>query len=203
MDKDHLDRIVQAITENFEVKNLKHGLLRLSHGAQLSNAGSVFGFFLTLFLLIIPAVEIVQGSYVASVYILPLCVLIVAYILDYRGVEIDTQKGKVRSYKSFLGFRSGEWFNTDYFNQLRICQDSILEGRTLGGGSTYSSSRSFDTHKFYTLYLVDGNERHFIKLHEEESVTRVRILGSRVSERSRIPLNQNIVRKKSEVIGGL
>mgnify|MGYP000013900262 CR=1 FL=1 len=201
MNNNHLDRIQKALTYYFKTKRLPNGVIRLSHGANFSKAGSIFAFFLTLFFILISIVYIIHGYYVFCVISLPICTLLIAYILNLEGIEIDTNDGKIRNYKSFLGVRSGDWMDIKNFNQLRICQDSILERRRIDRGSTYSSFRSFDNHKFYTLYLVDMSEKHFIKLNEDESVTRVRVLANKFSQLSKVPLNENIMIQKAEVVG--
>jgi hypothetical protein len=202
MNEDHLSRIQIAISKFFKVKNLVNGVIRVSHGAQFSNSGSIFGFFLTLFLILIAIVFIIQGSYTISLIICLICPIIIGYILDFQGMEIDTVNVRIRNYRSFLGFRSGQWLNLNDFNKLMIYHDSILEKRSMDGGSNYSSSRIFDTHNFYTLYLVDYNEKHHIKLHEDESITRIRIFATKFSELSKLHYYyNNIVNNKPDVIG--
>lgn len=183
------------------MKQASAGLFRLSHGAQFSNPGGPYGFIVLLFLIVAAIVMLFQGAYIVGLILLPVCAFVVGYVMDNQGIEVDTKNGKVRNYRSFLGLRSGDWIDLNRFNQLHICQDSILEKRTMPGGSTYSSSRKFDQHDFYTLYLTDSNEEHFIKLREEESVARVKMIASKFSELSKLRLNSSIKQRKPDVVG--
>ncbi len=148
MNNHHSSRTQRMLIEFFKLKQAKTGLVRLSHGAQFSNVGSTLGFIGSLFLLLAGVVFIIQGAYLISVIMLLICIAVLGYVLDFQGIEIDTDKGNIRNYRSFLGLRSGDWHNINNFNQLQICQDSVLEKRAIAGGSTYSSSKSFDNHNF-------------------------------------------------------
>lgn len=191
----------EAISTFFTFKEVGNGISRLSHGAQFSNIGSVVGFFVTIVLLIIAVLAIINESYVIAVLILPLCVVLVAYLMDFQGIEIDSKQSKIRNYRSFLGIRLGTWRNLAEFKELVISQDSLLERRTLAASASYSSSRKYDTHRFYTLYLVDATRKNFIPLRQDDSVTRIRILAEKFSQFSQLSLHEQTVLKKSDVVG--
>lgn len=200
MDKNHTKSIETVITNFFKAKSAERGILRLSHGPQFANPGGTLGFFVSMILLLISVVSFIQGSFITGLVLLTVCMLVVGYFLDFQGIEIDTRNGKIRNYGSFWGLRSGEWYITEQFDQLRICQNSLLEKRALNGGSTYASSRRYDNHKFYTLYLVN-NGKQFIKLHEDESIAKVRQLATKFSEFSNLYLHPSVTRRKPEIIG--
>ena len=201
MNNNHPSRKQKVLVQFFRMKSAGTALVRLSHGAQFSNAGSTLGFIVSLFLVLGGIVSIVQGAFIVALILFLACAGVLGYVLDFQGIEMNTTKGNVRNYRSFLGLRSGDWHNLNDFNHLRICQDAILEKRTSAGGTTYSSSKSFDRHNFYTLYLVDKKEERFIKLREEESVAKIKMIASKFSELSKVPFNQSIRRRKPEVVG--
>ncbi|MFK7787410.1 MAG: hypothetical protein AB8B56_19960 [Crocinitomicaceae bacterium] len=201
MSNNYSSRTQRALVDFFRMKQASSTLFRLSHGAQFSNPGGPYGFIVLLFLIVIAIVMFFQGSYVIGLVLLPICAFVVGFVMDTQGIEVDTQNGKVRNYRSFLGIRSGDWQDLNLFNQLHICQDSILEKRTMSGGSTYSSSRKYDQHNFYTLYLTDAKEKHFIKLREEESVARIKMIASKFSELTKLRLNSSIKKRQPDVVG--
>jgi hypothetical protein len=191
----------EALTQIFKAKTVPHGIVRLSHGPQFSNAGSTFGFIFLLFLILIMVVSMVQGSYLMGLVLLPVCVCVVGYVLGYEGVEVDTRKMVIRQYRSFLGLRSGEWRSLTGFNSLRVCQDAILEKRSLDSGTSYATSRDFDRHVFYSLCIVNREEKLFIKLYEDENMLRISSIAENFSELSQLPLESSIVSRQPDVVG--
>lgn len=119
--------------------------------------------------------------------------------MDYQGVEFDFKNGKVRNYKSFLGIRFGYWYILKNFTRIKIYQDSLSINRAMGSAS--SSSRAFDTHHYYGLYLIDDDGNPLIKLYEDESVTKVKILAAKFSKISELEFIEKINRKTTEAIG--
>lgn len=193
--------LLSAFRKNFKTKETEVGMLRLPHGAQFSNRGGIVGFFLAIFLLVISISLMVQSSFLLGFVFLLFCLPIIAFVADLRGIEIDLKKEKIRSYRSFWGYRYGTWLDLKGFTTLVIQQDSTLEKRAIPKGHTYADSRAFDTHFHYTLSLADENKRIILKVWEEENIHRIKQLAHSFSQDSQLPLQQDIKRNKAVVIG--
>lgn len=200
MTKPRHNKLLQAVETYLNVNQETTGIVRVKHGAQFSNGAAIFGWFLTLFLILVVIFLLIENSHFSALVALMSCVPITAYILDFQGFEIDSENGKIRNYKSFLGIRSGEWLPLCDFNRLKIYQDSILEGRELASGASFSSSNAYDTHNFFTLYLISDDAKHLIKLYENQSVTRVRIFAAKFASLSQLEFIERISKRKPEVI---
>lgn len=197
-----LEKFLAAINSLLRPKKIQSELIRIQHGAQFSKDGITFGWLLIVLLIIIAIFLIINGVVLISIPLILICIPIVAYFMDYQGIEIDSKKGKIRNYCSFLGKRTGKWHDLKDFNRLKIYQDSIIEGKMMATGSTYSSSRSdFDTHHFYALYIINDDGDQFVKLYEDESITRVRRFASRIVEMSDLVFIESINKRPPEIIG--
>lgn len=176
-----LNTLLQTAIETLlQPQKLPNGILRVKHGAQFSRFGSVAGWFVTMVLLIIAIVFNVQGILFASFPIYIACVLILAFVLDYQGIELNVALGKIRTYRSFLGYRYGKWYSLEQFTQIKILEDNIFEERALG--SEAGSSRAYDNHKYYGAYLLNNDRNCFIKLFENESITKSRLFAGKFAE---------------------
>lgn len=200
MDETLYQNLNTAIGRFLKPKIKNSGIVRVTHGAQFSRKGAVFGWFLLMFFLIVGVLMFVQGFLLNGILIFFLCGILVTYILDYKGIEFDFKNGKVRKYNSYMGFRSGCWYFLKNFNYLKIYEDSILEKRALNRGTTYGSFNSYDTHRFYSLFLINDIEDCFIKLYENESVTRVKILAVNFAEISGLEYIEKIERRRPEIV---
>lgn len=187
--------LINAIDQFLNPKKTASGIIRVSHGAQFSNGGAIGGWFFMLFLLLIAVILIIQGLFLFSIPIFLFCPFIVAYIMAFQGIEIDINNGKLRNYSSFLGYRSGVWYYLKNFNHIKIYQESFTESRIMESGANYSSYTARDTHYFYTLYLINGEHDRFIKLYENESVTRVKSLAIKFSKVAQLDYIEKIDRK--------
>ena len=174
------------------------GLLRVKHGAQFSRFGGVAGWFVALALLIIAIVWNVQGALFVAFPLYAVCFLIIAFIADYQGIELNKIDGKIRSYRSFLGYHYGEWQLLEKFTHIKIREDNMYEERVLG--SEAGSSRRFDNHKYYGAYLVDKDRNNFIKLYENESVTKTRLFAGKFAEISGLHYDERPARGETSII---
>ncbi len=200
MDETLYQNLNTAIGRFLKPKIKNSGIVRVNHGAQFSRKGAVVGWFLLLFFLIVGVLMFVQGFLLNGIIIFFLCGIFVTYILDFKGIEFDFKNGKVRKYNSYMGFRSGRWHLLKNFKYLKIYEDSILEKRALDRGTTYGTFNIYDTHHFYTLFLISDIENCFIKLYENVSVSRVKILAENFAEISGLEYSDNIERRRPEII---
>ncbi|GEM_PF-2814400 len=192
-----------AVKTFLKHSELSNGIIRVSHGAQFSRGGMIGGWFLMMFILLVSVVFIIQDMLFYALPLILICIPIAAYIADYRGIEIDTNNGKVRSYESFLGYRMGSWYYLKNFNRLKISTDTILEKRALSVDATHRSSTAYDSHRFYTLYLVNDDSDRFIKIYENQSITRVKNFADKFAGMSELEVIKRIGKGETEVIGGL
>ena len=200
MNEAHSNKLHAAFDAFLKPEKLSNGIVRVAQGAQFSRIGAVAGWFIMMFLLLIAIVLIVQGMFPLSIPIFLICFLMIVYIMDYRGIEVHPTKGKIRSYKSFLGAHFGDWYFLENFNRLIIYEDTLLQSRILNSGSTYATSRSFDTNRFYVLYMISDDGDQLIKLYEDESVTKVKIAGANFSSVSELELVEQIIKRKPDIV---
>ncbi len=196
----HSNKLLTAFDAFLKPKKMSNGIVRVSQGAQFSRIGAVAGWFIMMFLLLIAIVLIVQGMFLSSIPIFLICFLMIVYIMDYQGIEIHPSKGKIRSYTSFLGAHFGDWYLVENFNRLIIYQDTLLQSRMMNSGSTYAANHSFDTNRFYVLYMISDDGNQLIKLYEDESVTKVKIAGANFSSVSELELVEQITKRKPDII---
>ena len=92
-------------------------------------------------------------------------ILAMPIFLDYQGIEIDLENGRVRKYKSYLGWRRGEWISLDPFDEIELKWARL---RYRSGGSmpvmratgAALSMRQGKTSDVYVIYLVDFLNGH-------------------------------------------
>ncbi len=169
-----------------------NGILRVTHGPNFSRFGSYFVWFLLLFFLISVGVFALQHKYFISLSLILVSLVTIIYIIDLRGIEFDTKLGKIRSYSSFGGIRTGVWHPINNFKLLKIYEDTILEKREISSG--------YDTHRFYSLYLINDDKNCLIKLHEHTSITQLRIFSSKFSQVSGLEFLTKIEKRNPEII---
>ena len=109
MDNYPYNKLIEAVDRFLKPKRSSSGIIRVSHGAQFSIGGAIGGWFFMMFLLLIAIVLIIQDLFLFSIPIILFCPFIVAYIMDFQGIEFDPKNGKIRNYDSFMGYRSGVW----------------------------------------------------------------------------------------------
>jgi hypothetical protein len=192
-----------ALETFFNAKRLTNGQLQISHGAQFSRKGGVFGWFILLLLLIVGIVFMTQGSQLEGILFIVSALLILVYIIDIQGISFDFSAGKARSYRAFMGLHLGTWYTLAEPWHLKILEDTILEGRALSSGNSYQSGRSYDSHHFYTLYLVLETNKTYLKLYEDESITKVRHFAQKFSDASQIPYNAMILKGNIDLVHGI
>lgn len=192
-----------ALESLFKTKRLTNGQLQISHGAQFSRKGGVFGWFVMMLLLIFVIVFILQNAIWQASFSFMFVILLFSFIVDVQGIEFDFTQHKARRYRSFLSFHYGRWQLLDKPWHLKILEDTILEGRTLSSGNSYQSRRSYDSHHFYTLYLVLETNKIYLKLYEDESITKVRHFAQKFSDKSQIPYNVTIQKGNIDLVHGI
>lgn len=170
------DNVFNGIQKLFKAERLQNGIIYISHGAQFSRAGVVGAWFIMLSLLTISIVMAVHNQFVITVLTLIPVVLILAYVMDYQGVEFDTNNKQVRNYRSYLGYKMGDWYDLEKFNQLTINQETVSEYIHDVG------NRNYVTHHFYFLYLVNNENNLSIKLYEDRSITKMKLIAIKFSE---------------------
>lgn len=200
MNTDQAISLLHVLDGYFKLKSTGPGLHRISFGAQFSREANILAWCVTIFLLFVVGVSLFLGNYIISFLCVALAVPIIGYVLDIQGLEWNTNSHHVRAYESFLGYRTGTWMDLSDFDSLVIVQDGLMEERVLDKGTSYSSSRSFDTHRFYTLCLLHKNRRTQIKLLENESITRIRQAAEAMASKTDLKLHDKIIRGELDVV---
>lgn len=170
----------QAFEQLFKTKADAKGILKVSRGAQFGNSGGVALFMLVVLLLIGVGVSLVNGLVFIACVLAGLSVLLIGYILDIQGFEIDLKSKRIRNYHSFLGARTGAWLHLEGFKVVKVYQENLVEGRAMQSG--YSYRRQYDTHHYYTLVLLNPESGKIIELYEGTSYVRTMAYAKKLAD---------------------
>lgn len=188
---------MQHIFEKFFKKstNPSTGVLRVSQGPKFGNPGAAILFFLFMALVIIAIVGFVYQEVTIALIIAILAILLLSYILDIQGIEVNFKKNKIRRYSSFLGFRRGKWFDLSNFEKIGITHDLLLEKRKF-----YPSARKgrYSHHNYYTLVLINDRNKVVIPIYESENPNHVKKAGKWLSHHSSLDFYSEIFKKGYE-----
>lgn len=161
-------KLKNALEQIFKIKAQTNEILLINRGPQFSRIGAVLGWFVLVFLLFLIIYWMVFHYLLLSLFCFLIGVPIFSFVIDVQGVEFDFAHQKVRTYRSFLLHRSGEWMPLKGFHKIRVLQDTFVQANSGRG-----SSRKGESFFYYGLYLIN-DRKQFICLMEHESVTRVK-----------------------------
>lgn len=139
-------------------------ILTISRGPQFSGTASRVVFLISLTSLIGGIYLLAMTAYATGVTALIVAALSAPFFLDYRGVQIDRQNNRVRTYTSYLGLKRGEWTPLDRFDKL-VLQWERFSYHSGGTPATFVFSPfTTRTSDAYSVYLVDVDDRTRMEL---------------------------------------
>lgn len=132
---------------------------RIPHGPTYGGGHSNAGIVLVGFNLLATAIT----SETSPICFLFGAMLVLSFILfmNYRGVQIDYRRNKIRIYHSFLGLRYGRWHDLKKFESVVLYFLSSVD-KVSGGRIGDANFRS----KSYTIELIGKTKENKIELNE-------------------------------------
>jgi hypothetical protein len=127
--------------------------ISISRGPQFRDGKPVFAFFIFLALLIISISFIIEGDYVVVAFLSVFIILLLFYILDIQGIDIDIKKSLYRSYKLYLWGKRGKWEDYSSFKSVKI-DFEIYYVKTAKFYSYYSGTSNFSGKERHDRYLI-------------------------------------------------
>lgn len=158
-------------------------MLRLNQGMQFDRPGGPYFVFAIIAVLIFSISLIIQGNLIVGLALLPLLAPIAAYIMDLQGIEVDFKKGKIRKYRSFLGFRTGNWMDLGAFDSVRVYQHQLKMTRSR---MNKLRRHKFDSEAYYYVRLVSRGLNKSISLLELPEYHRAKYQAEQVAKHARL-----------------
>ncbi len=171
-------------------------MIKVSRGPQFGKFGATFIFFISMFILILAVMSILENQLMNGFILIGVTIVLIGYLLDFRGFEIDFDNKRIRNYKSFLGLRYGDWFNLEEFNTLQIFNQNLLESRSIG--SSGYGGKEYDTHHFYTIILFNRKKDKMIPIYESNNYPKAMRFAEKLASLSGLFLIQTVGKSKNE-----
>ncbi|GAB5417449.1 MAG: hypothetical protein Crog4KO_30310 [Crocinitomicaceae bacterium] len=179
----HALNIQRTLEAMFKQKTSTSGIFRVSRGMQFERTAAPYLFFGVIGLLTFSIVLMINSSLLLGLLILPLCIPILAYIIDIQGFEVDFKNGKIRKYRSFLGIHSGDWMDLAAFDSVRVYQHQL---KTQRGKFIRRGTKAYDTHAYYYVRLVSPGLTQSISLLELDNYNRAKHQAEKVAHAARL-----------------
>jgi hypothetical protein len=141
-----------------------------------------------LFLLILTIVSIGLGKYLLSAILIIINTLLILYVIDIRGIELDMTGLKILDYRKFLWFKIGKWNDFKNYNSV-----FLTRGKLVIRTSIYSEHPT-DSYYYFFVKLVDEQNKKEIILAEFTDYQKAHQLLKNVSESLGIKGKINIKR---------
>ncbi len=134
--------------------------INIPAGAQFNSPLSLLLFFVVLFLLFFSVKSAAQFHIFDFIFSFLGLFISFVFMMDYRGVEIDISKRRIRSYRQFLFLKWGSWFLLEEYTELRL---KAAYGRVRG--AKVNSCKSY-SQTYYDVVLISKNNTKNIILKE-------------------------------------
>ncbi|PLX11354.1 MAG: hypothetical protein C0594_03760 [Marinilabiliales bacterium] len=132
-------------------------IIQISRGPQFRNGKGAGLFVLTLFILI-TSIALSIGNLVN--YAIPgfvLAILLLSFIIDFQGIELDKKNNKIRNYRMFLWFRYGSWVSFDSYKSIQLEKDSYTTSiiDPFGFATRIGPASKTFTHRHYVITAIN------------------------------------------------
>lgn len=193
----HAQNIKRTLEAMFKKTTSASGLFQITQGMQFGRKGGQYLVFAVMGVLIFSITIMINNSLLVGLLLLPLCVPLIAYIIDIQGFEIDFTKGKIRKYRSFLGLRSGDWMDLAAFDSVRVYQHEL---KTQRGKFIRRGPKTYDTHSYYYVRLVSPGLTKSISLLELDNYGRAKSQAEQVARAARLIMIEKPAKLKEDKV---
>ena len=188
-----------AFEETFKKHANAANILTVTQGAQFGVPGAAILFLANMGILVFAVFFAVQGRAFVSAGLFVTVILLISYIADFRGFQVDFQNQQVRVYRSYFGFKYGAWFLLADFDTIELYQDKLIERKSIYGRAGTGGAN--DTNYFYFVSLTDTGNNRRIVVYESDSYVVSYVFAKKMAERTGLSANLQVQAGDSEYIG--
>lgn len=146
-------------------------MITISQGANFRDGKAAYLFILFLGVLIYSVVQVIVNiDFYPLIFLSPFFTIVLLYILDFRGVQIDQDRKMIRAYKLYLWGKRGDWKHLELFSKISLnYEDYKIETSSPYSGYTNGQSSIIENHHHFVISLMseDGNDRIVISQENE------------------------------------
>ena len=191
----HAQNIQRTLEAMFRQKPNTAGLLRLKKGMQFGRTIAPYVFIVLVAILSASILTMISSSFIVGLLLLPICIPLVAYIIDLQGIEVDFKNEKIRKYRSFLGLRTGDWWDLSAFDSVRVYQHEL---KTQKGKFIRRGPKKYDTYAFYYVRLVSPGLTKSISILELDNYHRAKEQAEKVARAARLIMIEKPAKLKED-----
>jgi len=140
------------------IRKAKH-IIRISRGPQFGSEIRPILAMLSLGAFILAVYNTIIAEYLYALILLLGGIGIFSFVLNIRGIEVDTCRHTIRNYMKFLWLRIGKWKKINDFKSIYLTQENVVI-------PTSDSDWPSDTYHYYHIKLVDPLNKNEIVLAE-------------------------------------
>ena len=135
------------------LRDLEADYITIKHGPRFEGMPSTIGMFGAIGCIIYGSWLI--GEDVISALVMYFIAIVCAFIFfDFRGVNIDFKRNRIRQYRNMLMIRHGKWESLSDFNKVSL---TLEQFKTMSTSSLISQSFNSKSHDSYFV-ILEGEE---------------------------------------------
>ena len=151
-------------------------IIRVSKGPQFRAKGGIFLAMLFVCTLWLSIVGFAHEKFLLAILFIIVCIALLSLVLDIHGIEVNRNIHKIRDYKVFLWFRTGEWQDLKNFKSIHVVHENVVTR-----SSIYSGSKS-DTYHYYKIKLADELNKKEIYLAEYKNYYKAQRISQNIAD---------------------
>lgn len=191
----HAQNIQRTLEAMFHTKTPASGIFRKKLGMQFDRPGAKFVGLAIMFVFVGAIFAFISTQWILGAVLLVATPVLVAYVIDLRGLEIDFKNEKIRRYQSFLGMTTGEWMPLSAFDSVRVYQHQL---KTQKGKFINRGPKKYDTHAYYYVRLVSPGLNTSVSLLELNNYQRAKEHAEKVARAARLRLIEKPAKLKED-----
>lgn len=150
----------------------------ITKAPQFKGGKSAYLFVLCIFLLFLLIAFMVHENYIGIPIIVILLVLVIPYMLDIRGVQIDLTNNVIRHYKQSLWGQKGEWITLHTFDQI-ILTHEFYRVKT---ASPLETESHITKHGHFVVRLISKESKTSFSITEEIKYSGAKKIAHKLSK---------------------
>lgn len=143
-----------------EIYKGKQNFIHIRRGPQFNSKANYFAAILAVGTLFLTVAFFIHYAFIPAVISLVLSILLIYYVLDIRGFQLNRSRNEIREYKEFMWIKTGEWHNLNDFKAIYLTK-SHLAIKT-----GHPSQIKSETYHYYHIKLVDETAKKQLFLAE-------------------------------------
>lgn len=160
----------------------QENITRITKGPQFETKGGAFLFIVAFFIIFLSGDCFLKQKFIFAILSFFVSTLLISFVLDIRGIEIDHFDYKIRDYRNLLGFKIGKWEDIRNYKSVRISIRDIKEATSEG------SDHDFDVSYFYYVNLINKLDNKALFLAEFEGKDKAIQFANQIASKLNIEL---------------